>query len=68
MKTVTKYSYKALWTNPKDLKEKKLMPYSSMFLTKKECSEWYKNFGLNLERIFGRKLVFTETECRIEQN
>ena len=68
MKIVTKYSYKAWWINPKDIKEKKLMPYSKNFLTKKECLNWYKNFGLNLESMFNRQLVFTETECKIEQN
>ena len=55
-----RYTYKAYWSNP-NTDKKELPSYSNKFKSSERAKEWYKDFGVNLEKMFKRKLVLVES-------
>lgn len=46
-------------------RKSKLTSYSDLFYDKELALAWYEKFGKNLEKHFGRTLIFKESKAQI---
>ena len=61
------YNYK-VWYFDAEVKRRVLSSYSNKFRAYEEAIQWYKNYGIALEKMFDRKLVLKKTDNNLDSN